>query len=466
MFRNKVQRIHFVGIGGSGMSGIAEVLLTMGYQVTGSDLKRGAAVRRLQRLGGRVYSRHAASNVDGADVVVKSTAISGDNEEVRAAEALGLAVIPRAEMLAELMRMKYGIAVAGTHGKTTTTSMLATCLHHGGLDPTIVIGGRLDSMGSSARLGSGEFMVAEADESDGSFRLLHPTISVLTSIDPEHLDYWGSMEALVDGFATFAGEVPFYGFATLCLDHPNVQALIPRIRRRLVTYGMSAQAEVRGDQLTYEGLTTRFQVWWRDEELGSIALGLPGRHNVQNALAAIAVSLHLDLPFPVIQEALDGFSGVDRRFSIRAKLTIQEGQAPLYIVDDYGHHPAEIRATLRAARQVWPDGRIFAIFQPHRYSRVNDLLDDFARSFNAASEVVVCPMYAAGEDPIEGLDQHRVAARLLEHGHRTVHAVETLDDAVELLEETVGPGDIVLTLGAGNVNIVCMELEERIRARS
>jgi len=464
MFRGKVQRIHFVGIGGSGMSGIAEVLITQGYAVTGSDMKEGEAVRRLRKLGGTIFIGHDPSQIEGAHVVVKSTAVPMTNPEISAAEAAQIPVIPRAEMLAELMRMKYGLAVAGTHGKTTTTSMLATCLHSAGLDPTIVIGGRLDSMGSSARLGAGEFLVAEADESDGSFMLLDPTVAVITNIDPEHLEHWGSMDNLVDGFCAFANKVPFFGFATLCLDHPVVQSLLPRIRRRTVTYGFNAQADVRGENLVLEGISASVDVRWRDQLMGTVCLNMPGRHNVSNALAAIAVGLELDIPFDRLAQALDGFSGVERRFSVRGEVSIGDG-APVTIIDDYGHHPTEIRATLEAAANAWTGHRIIAVFQPHRYTRVRDLFDDFVRCFNHATEVIVCPVYRAGEAPIEGIDHHSLGSGMIEHGHRGVRVVENLDEATAVLAEGRTPGDIVITLGAGDVNRVCTDLETALNGR-
>ena len=463
MFRGKVQHIHFVGIGGAGMSGIAEVLLTMGYRVTGSDLKEGAAVRRLRTLGGEIHLGHDPALVDGCDVVVKSTAIPMHNVEIQAAEQHQIPVIPRAEMLGELMRMKYGVAVAGTHGKTTTTSMLARCLHHAGMDPTIVIGGKLDHIGSSARLGAGEFLVAEADESDGSFMKLDPTIAVVTNIDPEHMEHWGTEDKLVQGFADFANKVPFFGFATLCLDHPNVQRLLPRLNRRVVTYGFSAQAELRGADLQFEGIETRFTVEWRGESLGPVSLHMPGRHNVSNALAAISVGLELGVPFEKLAEALEGFTGVDRRFSIRGQVSVAEQEAPITIIDDYGHHPAEITATLAGAREAWPHRRILAVFQPHRFTRVRDLLDDFARAFHDASQVVVCPVYRAGEKPIEGLDEDSIGARIVSYGHRAVKVVHDLDEATAHLAAEVQPGDVVITLGAGDVNRVCGQLSEALR---
>ena len=459
MFRGKFGRIHFIGIGGSGMSGIAEVLLNMGYQVSGSDLKESAVVQRLRGLGGRIFIGHDAANVDGVDVVVRSTAVPDSNPEVAAAHRAKVPVIPRAEMLAELMRLKYGLAVAGTHGKTTTTSMLATCLHRSGLDPTVVIGGRLDTFGSSARLGQGDYLVTEADESDGSFLLLDPTVTVITNIDPEHLDHWKSFEALVDGFAQFANRVPFYGFSVVCIDHPVVQSMLPRLRRKVVTYGRSLQADLRAEKLRQDGRTLEFRVIHRDVELGELRLGIPGQHNVLNALAATAVCLELDIPFTRIQSALEGFTGVDRRFSERANV------AGVMIVDDYGHHPVEIQATLSAAAEGWEGRRIVAVFQPHRYSRVHDLSQEFSRSFHRAHHVVVCPIYAAGEAPIPGVDGASVLQGILDGGHRSAFGAASLDEALEHLDGFVRPGDIVITLGAGDVNRLCGQLAERLRLR-
>jgi len=460
MFRGKYGKVHFIGIGGSGMSGIAEVLTNMGFAVSGSDMKESAVVARLRGLGATIFIGHAAQNVDGVDVVVRSTAVSDENPEVMAANKAKIPVIPRAEMLGELMRMKYGLAVAGTHGKTTTTSMLATCLHRSGLDPTVVIGGRLDALGSNARLGRGDYLVAEADESDGSFLLLDPTVAVITNIDPEHMEHWKSFDALVDGFVAFANRVPFYGFSVVCLDHPVVQRMLPRLRRRALTYGFGAQAEVRADRVRQVGRSIEFRVWRRDEVLGDIRLDVPGRHNVLNALAATSVALELDIPFAQIQEALHGFGGVDRRFSERADV------GGVLIVDDYGHHPVEIQATLAAAAEGFEGRRIVAVFQPHRYSRVADLWSDFCASFNAAAHVVVCPVYAAGEKPIEGVDSTRIVRGLADHGHRSAVGVADLDGAVDHLAEFVRPGDIVVTLGAGDVNRVCGALAERLRAQA
>lgn len=456
MFRGKVRQIHFIGIGGSGMNGIAEVLLNLGFSVSGSDLRASANVLRLRSLGAVVHIGHAPDNLGEADVVVRSTAVRDDNPEVREAQARQVPVIPRAEMLAELMRMKYGLAVAGTHGKTTTTSMLAKILGESGLDPTIVIGGKLDAIGSNARLGKGDFLVAEADESDGSFMYLAPTVAVITNVDPEHLDHYGDFETLKDTFVAFANKVPFFGFAVVCLDHPVVQELLPRLKRRLITYGLSRQAELRVTDVVADGLTTTFTVLRRDEELGSITMSMPGTHNVQNALAAVATALELDIPFSDIQRGLSGFTGVQRRFTVRADV------ADVLIVDDYGHHPVEIEATLQGARDGFSDRRIVAVFQPHRYTRVRDLEADFCRAFHRADHVVVCPIYAAGEAPIDGLDSHRLADGLRAYAHRSVHAVDDLEQALAHLQEVTRPGDLVLTLGAGNVNVLCDQLAESL----
>ncbi|MDO9280658.1 MAG: UDP-N-acetylmuramate--L-alanine ligase, partial [Pseudomonadota bacterium] len=344
--------------------------------------------------------------------------------------------------------------------KTTTTSLVASILAKGGYDPTFVIGGRLNSSGANARLGTGEFIVAEADESDGSFLLLDPTVAVITNIDPEHMEHWGSFDALVDGFVSFANRVPFYGFSVVCLDHPVVQRILPRLRRRHLTYGFGAQAEVRADRLRQVGRSIEFRVWRRDEVLGDVRLDVPGRHNVLNALAATTVALELDIPFAQVQEALHGFGGVDRRFSERADI------GGVLIVDDYGHHPIEIQATLAAASEGFEGRRIVAVFQPHRYTRVADLWEDFCASFNAAAHVVVCPVYAAGEAPIEGVDAERIVRGLADHGHRSVVGVADLDGAVAHLAGFVRAGDIVITLGAGDVNRVCGALADRLRGRT
>jgi len=449
MFRGKVRRIHFVGIGGIGMSGIAEVLLNQGFDVQGSDLRTGKAVRRLRSMGAEVFIGHAPENVDGVDVVVKSTAVAMDNPEIVAAVDAHIPVIRRAEMLAELMRLKHGLAVAGTHGKTTTTSMLAMSVAHAGLDPTVVIGGRLNTLGSNARLGKGDWLVAEADESDGSFLHLDPTVAVVTNVDAEHLDHYGDMETLIETFVAFANKVPFYGFAVVCLDHPVIQDMLPKLRRRVVTYGFSRQADYRAENLSCDGLNTSFDVSNKGEVLGSVIISMPGRHNVQNAMAAISATLELDVPFVVVKEALHQFTGVERRFSVRGS----RGNA--LIVDDYGHHPVEIEATLAGAAASFPEKKIVAVFQPHRYTRVRDLMSDFCRAFHKADHVVVCPVYAAGEQAIEGVDRHVLLEGIKSHGHRSAIAVDNLEDAVEKLSDYIDTDSIIITLGAGNVNQVC-----------
>lgn len=460
MFRGQVRTIHFVGIGGSGMNGIAEVLLNLGFQVTGSDLKEGAAVERLRGLGATVHIGHGPENLGDADVVVKSTAVPLSNPECAAALAAGVPVIPRAEMLAELMRMKYGLAVAGTHGKTTTTSMLATILAAAELDPTIVIGGKLDAIGSNARMGTGEYLVAEADESDGSFMFLDPTVAVITNIDPEHLDHYGDFQRLKETFVAFANKVPFFGFAVVCLDHPVVQELLPQLRKRVITYGLSRQADVRAEDIHQDGLDTTFTLVARGKALGQLRLSMPGAHNVANALAAAATALELEIPFERIQQAMDGFTGVQRRFTVRERV------GTTMIVDDYGHHPVEIETTLQGAREGFPHARIVAVLQPHRYTRVRDLFNDFCRAFNRADHVVVCPIYRAGEQPIEGVDHHALAQGLRSHGHRSVHVAQDLDAATEHLAEFCDDGDLVITLGAGNVNSICQPLAVSLRGRA
>jgi len=459
MFRGKFRTIHFVGVGGIGMSGIAEVLATLGFVVTGSDLKASATTARLEKAGVTVSFGHRAENVGAAEVVVRSSAVKDDNAEVVEAVRRHVPVIHRAEMLAELMRLKYGLAVGGSHGKTTTTSMLATCLAAGGLDPTVVIGGRLDNLGgANARLGLGEFLVAEADESDGSFLLYQPTVVVITNIDAEHMEYFGTIEQLEEAFLTFANRVPFYGYAVMCQDHPAVARLIPKVRRRVVTYGFARSAQYRAGSVERDGLRTTFRVHRGDDVLGEVSLAMPGVHNASNAVAAIAASMELGLPFDVLREALHGFTGVQRRFTVRAD------RGGVLIVDDYGHHPVEIEATLAAAEGGFPDRRVIAVFQPHRYTRLQSLWSDFLGAFNRADVVLVCPIYAAGEAPIDGIESGRFADGLRERGHRGAVAVDSLDAAVAWLGREARAGDLVVTLGAGDVNRVCDELAKRLPA--
>ncbi len=454
----RIRKIHFVGIGGIGMSGIAEVLLNLGYQVSGSDLRESEITRRLGELGGKISYGHRRENVKEADVVVTSTAVKADNPEVLEAQRHLVPVIPRAEMLAELMRMKYGIAVAGTHGKTTTTSMVATVLSHGGIDPTAVIGGRLDSLGSNAKLGQGKFLVAEADESDGSFLHLSPTIAVVTNIDADHLDFYRDLDQIKETFVDFINKVPFYGLAVLCLDDPNIQALIPRVKKRFVTYGLASQADFNATDIEHREERTSFTVHRRGEPLGNLSIRMPGRHNVLNALAAVAVAMELGIPFPAIAEGFRDFGGVNRRFQVRHDA---EG---IMVVDDYGHHPAEIRATLAAARAGW-DRRVVAVFQPHRYSRTQALFEEFVTAFYQADHLVVMDIYPAGEEPIPGVDAKVLAEGIAGHGHKDTHYLPDRDAALAHLLGEVREGDIVITLGAGNIWQVAQELGRRLREK-
>jgi UDP-N-acetylmuramate--alanine ligase len=459
MFK-RYQQIHFVGIGGSGMSGIAEILLNLGYRVTGSDQKRNDAVERLAELGAKIFIGHAATNIEDAHVVVYSSAVSRENVEVQAARQQQIPTIPRAEMLAELMRLKYGIAVAGTHGKTTTTSMVGAVLAEGHHDPTIVVGGRVTSLGANARLGQGEFLVAEADESDGSFLKLAPTIAVVTTIDAEHLDHYGNLDAIRDAFVAFVNRVPFYGSAVLCLDEPNIQRLIPRIEKRIVTYGLESGADLVARRVRLTGMTSRFEVFHRLSLLGELTLRIPGRHNVLNALAAVGVGLDLEIPFAAIQKALAGFSGVQRRFQVLGSA------GGVTVVDDYGHHPAEIRATLAAAKAGF-ESRVVTLFQPHRYTRTLHLRDEFLTAFNLADVLIVMDIYAAGEAAIPGVTAEDLADGIRAHGHRDVtYLGNDRTRVVEHLSEIVRRGDLVITLGAGDVSQLGPELLKRLNADS
>jgi UDP-N-acetylmuramate--alanine ligase len=454
----KAQKVHFVGIGGSGMNGIAEVLINLGHKVSGSDLRESPVTERLRKLGAQVTIGHAAENVHGADVVVISSAVSRENPEVQSAEAELIPVIPRAEMLAELMRMKYGIAVAGAHGKTTATSMIATVLGHGEIDPTIVIGGRLNSIGSNARLGQSDFLVAEADESDGSFLKLSPTIAVVTNIDAEHLDYYGSLERIKSTFLEFINKVPFYGLSVLCLDDPHVQSLIPGVEKRFLTYGTSAQADLKAADIQPQGFGSEFSVTFKGESLGRFKLKVPGVHNVMNALSAVAVGAELGLTGAVIREGLKTYAGVDRRFSLMGEV------GGIMVVDDYGHHPTEITATLAAAKGLKP-GRVVAVFQPHRYTRTRDLLEHFTTCFNDADLVILTDIYPAGEKPIPGVSAKKIFHGLQEHGHRGVAYVAAAEEVAERIMGMLKTGDLVLTLGAGDVYKVGKMLITRLQAR-
>ncbi|HMC27381.1 MAG TPA: UDP-N-acetylmuramate--L-alanine ligase [Verrucomicrobiae bacterium] len=450
-FRN-FQRIHLVGIGGIGMSGIAEVLLTLGYSVSGSDTKPSNITERLQNLGAMIHDGHQAANVEGAHVVVTSSAIRPDNPEVVEAHKRKIPVIPRAEMLAELMRLKYGIAVAGAHGKTTTTSLVAAVLTAAHLDPTFVIGGRVNHAGTTARLGRGEYFVVEADESDRSFLLFAPVVAVVTTIDREHLDQYSSLEDIQDAFVQFVNRVPFYGAAVLCLDDPNVQAIIPNVKRPILTYGTSSQADISISEVALDGLSSEFRLNYKGEDLGKFRLPHPpGIHNVRNAAAAAAVALYLNIPAELIRQGLANFGGVGRRFDIKGAVN------EITVIDDYGHHPTEIRATLEAARGC-KFNRLLVLFQPHRYTRTQQLWDEFRAAFNQADLLVVTDIYAASEVPITGVTGEALAAAIGEAGHKNVHFLRSMQDSIEFLLQQAKPGDAILTVGAGNISRASNEL--------
>lgn len=444
MFR-KVQRIHFVGIGGIGMSGLAEVLHNLGYAVSGSDLADSEITRRLAQLGVRYSTGHQAGNVAQADVVVVSSAVTATNVEVVAAKACKIPVIPRAEMLAELMRMKYGVAVAGSHGKTTTTSLVGTVLAKGGLDPTLVIGGRLNSLGGNAKLGQGEFLVAEADESDGSFLKLNPMVAVVTTIDREHLDFYQNLAEIQAAFGQFLNKVPFYGFCVVCSDEPNIRAILPSLTKKVFTYGLQADADYSAREVRSQGLGSRFVAMRHGKPLGIVVLNIPGRHNIRNALATVATGVELDIAFACIQDALHDFSGIHRRFEVK-------GEARgITVVDDYGHHPTEIDATLRTARSVWPDRRLVAVFQPHRYTRTQALCREFCPPLQVADVLLLTDVYGAGETPIAGVSGALIWEGVQALGHpQALYLPHREELAGELLRH-VRAGDVVLTLGAGDV---------------
>ncbi|RDC72900.1 UDP-N-acetylmuramate--L-alanine ligase [Rhodovulum sp. 12E13] len=452
--------IHFVGIGGIGMSGIAEVLLTHGYNVQGSDLKRSKITERLEALGARIFEGQSADNLEAAEVVVISSAIKPGNAELDAARARGLPVVRRAEMLAELMRLKSNVAVAGTHGKTTTTTMVATLLDAGGMDPTVINGGIIHAYGSNARAGQGEWMVVEADESDGTFNRLPATIAIVTNIDPEHMEHWGTIEALRQGFTDFVSNIPFYGLAVCCTDHPEVQALVGRITdRRVLTFGFNAQADVRAVNLRYEKGVACFDVALQAEGtvIEGCTLPMPGDHNVSNALASVAVARHLGMKRDEIRAALAAFGGVNRRFTKVGEV------GGVTIIDDYGHHPVEIAAVLRAARQAC-EGRVIAVHQPHRYTRLSTLFEDFCNCFNDADVVAIAEVYAAGEEPIAGASRDDLVAGLIRHGHRHARAILGEDDLERLVREQTQPGDMVVCLGAGTISAWAGRLPERLAA--
>jgi len=455
MFK-KIKHIHFVGIGGIGMSGIAEVLLNLGYKVSGSDMKESDTTARLKGLGGEIFIGHSAENITTPHVVVISSAVKNDNVEVIAAREKQVPVIPRAEMLAELMRLKYGVAIAGAHGKTTTTSMVATVLAAGGIDPTVVIGGKLNSLGTNAKLGQGEFLVAEADESDGSFLKLSPTIAVVTTIDEEHLDYYKDISEIKEAFLSFINKVPFYGVSILCLDQPHVQALLPLVQKRYQTYGMSSQADYQARDVSLKPLGSKFKVLHHGQDLGWFELSVPGVHNINNSLAAIAVARELDVELEVIRKALKDFSGVQRRFQIKGEV------GGIIIVDDYGHHPTEVKATLAAAA-AGMERRVVVLFQPHRYTRTQHLLEDFSTAFNEADKLVVMEIYGAGEKPIPGVSGQALYEGIKKHGHKDVTFIAEREKIAEHMAAVLRKGDLMITLGAGDVWKLGEQVLERLK---
>ena len=458
----KIQRIHFVGIGGIGMSGIAEVLLTLGYKVSGSDLRGSSVTERLAELGAIIFIGHQAENITGAEVVVTSSAISRGNPEVEAAHAQHIPVIPRAEMLAELMRLKYGIAVAGMHGKTTTTSMVAAVLAAGGLDPTVVVGGRVDALGSNARLGKSQYLVAEADESDRSFLKLSPILAVVTNIDREHMDCYRDMADVEQAFIDFVDRVPFYGMVLLCNDDDRLRGLLPRLARRAITYGTRPDSDFRILRSKTQCSSTRhyshFEVEYKGNSLGDFHLQVPGQHNVLNATAAVAVGIGLDMKVDDVREGLENFAGVDRRFQLKGRV------AGISVIDDYGHHPTEIRATLAAARQC-RFNRVHVIFQPHRYTRTRDLLDQFGTAFDNADTLVVLDIYPASETPIPGVTGEKVAESVRSLGGKDARYVASFEEAARSVAALAEPGDMILTLGAGNVSQLGVQVLEQLKAR-
>jgi UDP-N-acetylmuramate--alanine ligase len=460
MFFSK-QHLHFAGIGGIGMSGIAEVLLNLGYTISGSDLKLSPTTEKLSKLGAKVYEGHDAKNLSGARALVVSSAVNESNPEVQEARRLGIPVIPRGELLAELMRLKYGIAIAGSHGKTTTTSMVAAILSHAGMDPTVVVGGKAAAMGgSNARVGQSDFLVVESDESDGSFLKLSPILAVVTNIDREHLDHYADIQTIRAAFTEFVNKVPFYGAAIVCLDDENVQGILPEIRRRRITYGRSSQADYQPGETNCEGMHSDFQLRTRTADLGMFRVNSPGAHNVLNATAAIAVALEMGVKLEVAREGIAKFTGVGRRFEVKGELN------GIRVVDDYGHHPTEILATLAAARSCTGNGRVRVLFQPHRYTRTMHLMDEFARAFHSADRVIVLDIYAASEQPIEGVTAQALAARMREFGHRDVEYAASNDEGVAAVAAGAQPGDLIITLGAGSVSSLGEKILEALKANA
>lgn len=455
---SKLRNIHMIGIGGTGMNGIAEVLLNLGYTVSGTDLGKNEATQRLKRLGAKISYGHMADKVHGADVVVISSAIKEDNVEVEEARRLKIPVIPRAEMLAELMRLKNGIAVAGSHGKTSTTSMIAQVLEDAGKDPTIIVGGRLNTVGAHAKLGEGEFIVAEADESDRSFLYLSPFIAVLTNLDEEHLDQYETIEEIKKTFTHFANKVPFYCPVILCLDDPNLQSLIPQLDRKIITYGFSTQADMFSRDLRFHEYTSTSTLYWKGKEIGKLRLNVPGIHSIHNAMAAVTVGIYLDIPVARILAALEKYTGIGRRFELKKIVN------NISIIEDYAHHPTEIKATLEAAKQGWTC-RTIVIFQPHRYSRLSMLMDEFATSFNQADVLLLTDIYPAGEKPIKGVSGKSLYEEIQEFGHKNVYFEKDLGKIPDLVEKIAKSEDMIFVLGAGNINKVIPEIIKRLERR-
>jgi len=453
LFRGKVRRIHFIGIGGSGMNGIAELLLNQGYTISGSDLKESYTTQRLRELGAKIYIGHSEDNVKDVDVVVYSSAVKPDNPELKKAKELGIPTIPRGEMLAELMRFKYGIAIAGSHGKTTTTSMVGTVLGKTGFDPTVVVGGKLEAYGSNAKLGRGEFLVAESDESDGSFLKLTPTIVSINNIDLEHLGFYKDLEDIKRAFTEFANKVPFYGAVAVNIDDENVRSIVPKIERKVIKFGLSEEAEIRGKNLQVIDGRYKFTV----EGFGDIHLSVPGIHNVYNALATIAICQELGVPFCVIKESLETFQNAKRRFEIKYKDDV-------LVIDDYAHHPTEIKATLSAARDMYPDRRIVTVFQPHRYSRVHSLFNEFVNSFDIPDIVIITDIYSAGENPIDGVSGESLTEKIREK-RDNVFFVKDIEEAESLVKSILKSGDVVLTMGAGNITVLSDNLSKYLKER-
>ena len=457
---NRYRILHFVGIGGIGMSGIAEVLHNLGYEVTGSDVKESETVKRLRGFGIKVMIGHNADNVDSSHVVVTSSAVSADNPEVMEARRRAIPVIPRAEMLAELGRLKYGILIAGAHGKTTTTSLIATIVSEGGLDPTVVIGGKVKAFGSNAKLGQGDYIVAEADESDGSFLKLNPTIAVITNIDREHMEFFKDMNALNNAFLSFINKIPFYGIAVVCIENENIRQMITRIERKIITYGLSDKADIYATNIKQSGTKTGFDVMFKGKYAGTFSVPMPGMHNVLNSLAAIATAFELQIPVETISSALKNFSGIQRRFEFK-------GEAKgIKVYDDYGHHPSEIKATLRAARSCFPENRLLVLFQPHRYTRTRDLMEEFSTSFGDVDGLFLLDIYAASEKPIEGINSESLLKRIEKAGVGNISYVPDKAEMVKKILSELKTGDVLVSLGAGDVYKLGEEVLKKLSAES